>query len=224
MSASTLQPTRVVIPAPATTRRGGAAALVGTVALLGLLYALVVLWPLGRWVDERVTVRVAQAAGREAHTAETLLALESAATVAAVLVAVLVVGVVRSRVPDAIAAVAAAGLAALATETLKLAVLSRPETSGFSLLPGTGSFPSGHVTIAVATAVAVVRVAPPRARAVTGVVAATLSGLVGAAVVVAGWHRPGDVAAGVLVAVIAHQATALAAARLSRSGRRAGCR
>lgn len=62
------------------------------------------------------------------------------------------------------------------------------------------SFPSGHATVAMSVAIALVLVLPPRARGVGAVVGAVYAGVAGVATMSLGWHRPSDVVGSVLIA------------------------
>lgn len=61
------------------------------------------------------------------------------------------------------------------------------------------SLPSGHTTVAATVAVALVLVLPPRTRAIGGFLAAGYAALAGVATLSAGWHRPSDAIAALLV-------------------------
>jgi hypothetical protein len=61
------------------------------------------------------------------------------------------------------------------------------------------SFPSGHTAVAVSFAVALVLVLPPRLRGVAAVLGAGYAALAGVATLSAGWHRPSDAVAAILV-------------------------
>lgn len=61
------------------------------------------------------------------------------------------------------------------------------------------SLPSGHTTVAASVAVALVLVLPPTVRAVGAVLGAGYAALAGVATMSAGWHRPSDAIAAVLV-------------------------
>ena len=94
------------------------------------------------------------------------------------------------------------------TQVLKQEV-GRPD-----LLPSSlpnGSFPSGHVTVAMSLAMALVLVAPPALRWAAAAVGSAYAIGVGVAVVLLDWHRPSDVLGAYLVTVIW---TALVAAAL----------
>jgi membrane-associated phospholipid phosphatase len=61
------------------------------------------------------------------------------------------------------------------------------------------SLPSGHAAVAMSFAVALVLVLPPRMRGVGAVLGAGYAALVGVATLSAGWHRPSDAVAAILV-------------------------
>jgi membrane-associated phospholipid phosphatase len=113
------------------------------------------------------------------------------------IVATAAVGVLRRRVWSAVAAVAvfagSVGVAAL----LKPALV-RPELGVAS--PSThNSFPSGHVAAAAALALAILLVAPARARWWLAVPATAAVSVIGAATTVVGWHRFSDVIGSLLL-------------------------
>lgn len=61
------------------------------------------------------------------------------------------------------------------------------------------SFPSGHATVAASLAFALVLVLPPRVRGVGAVLGAGYAALAGVATMSAGWHRPSDAIAALLI-------------------------
>ena len=96
----------------------------------------------------------------------------------------------------------------LTTQALKRA-LGRPDLLT-SPLPD-ASFPSGHVTVAMSLAMALVLVAPPALRWVAAAAGSAYAIGVGVAVVLLDWHRPSDVLGAYLITVAW---TALVAAAL----------
>lgn len=79
----------------------------------------------------------------------------------------------------------------LTTQVLKRVVLARPElveggTKAYNTLP------SGHATVALSVAAAILLVVPSRYRAPAGGIAVVYATAVGVATVTAGWHRPSD--------------------------------
>jgi membrane-associated phospholipid phosphatase len=61
------------------------------------------------------------------------------------------------------------------------------------------SLPSGHTAVAASVAVALVLVLPPRVRGVGALIGACYTALAGVATLSAGWHRPSDAMAALLV-------------------------
>jgi membrane-associated phospholipid phosphatase len=101
----------------------------------------------------------------------------------------------------ALAAVAALLIvgANVTTQLLK-ALTARPDL-GIEVvrLVAGNSLPSGHTTVAASVAVALVLVVPPSRRSLATLVGAGYAALVGVATVLAGWHRPSDAVAALLV-------------------------
>jgi hypothetical protein len=124
-----------------------------------------------------------------------------AVSVMSVIAATCVVGFIalaRRRVFLAVVAVLFVAGANLTTQVLKHVVIHRPD---FGLPSGDrfNSLPSGHTTVAASVAVAVVLVLPPRTRGVAAVLGTGYTALTGIATLAAGWHRPSDVVAAILV-------------------------
>ncbi|MFD0576478.1 phosphatase PAP2 family protein [Dactylosporangium darangshiense] len=84
-----------------------------------------------------------------------------------------------------------------------------PGVQGPHLPPGPGrgperaaagnSLPSGHTTIAASVAVALVMVVPAKARGAAALIGAVFAALAGVATLSAGWHRPSDAVAALLI-------------------------
>jgi membrane-associated phospholipid phosphatase len=136
------------------------------------------------------------------HIEELIEAVLGAMTVASLLTATLVIGfiaLIRRRVVLALLATALILGANLTTQLLKV-TLTRPEF-GIDLARVTAgnSLPSGHTTVAVSVAVALVVVLPPRLGTPAALAGAAYAALAGVATLAAGWHRPSDAVAAVLV-------------------------
>lgn len=85
------------------------------------------------------------------------------------------------------------------------------------------SFPSGHATVAMSLALALLIVSPTRMRLAAALAGAAYSGAVGVALVALGWHFPSDVAGGFLCAAAwAGAASAVVAGVERRTGARPG--
>jgi membrane-associated phospholipid phosphatase len=130
---------------------------------------------------------------------DTVLNTMSVISIAAAIAAVVFIALLRGRVGLALVSLLFIAGANLTTQVLK-AGLYRPIYGVDKLRDQAGnSFPSGHTTAAAAVAVALVFVLPSRVRGVGAVLGAAFAGLVGVATLSAGWHRPSDAIAAMLI-------------------------
>lgn len=179
-------------------RHGSAAAAtgvaVGSVAALAAVAVVALRTGAGQRLDE--WARTTVVAGREAEvTVLSLLGRVSIGAVLAVAAACVVLAVVQGRVRLAVAALVVIAGANVTTQLLKHAVLER---SALDVI-APNSLPSGHTTV-VASAVAALLLVVPRGLRFPVVVAGAFAATVtGASTVVAGWHRPADIAAALAV-------------------------
>jgi membrane-associated phospholipid phosphatase len=170
-----------------------------SVLLLALLYVVAVHTNWGQRIDD------AALDGRTHRTAvlnatSRLLDTISIASLALGSAAILVIAIARRRPHLAIAAGTIILGANVSTQLLKKVVLDRPDLVGRQDTLGmTNSFPSGHSTVAMALAVALVLVVSERARPWAAFGGLAYATLVGAGTVTAGWHRPSDVVGAYLV-------------------------
>jgi membrane-associated phospholipid phosphatase len=111
-----------------------------------------------------------------------------------------VVTAVRRNGPTLIVAVGVALAAVVTTQLLKGGILSRPDL-GVDGYEG-NSFPSGHTTVAAASALAVFLVASPRTRWLAALGGAGFAIVAGVSTLANGWHRPSDVIAALLVVAV----------------------
>jgi membrane-associated phospholipid phosphatase len=130
---------------------------------------------------------------------------------ALVLVVLVILGAVRRRLLLGLGAALAAGLAVVGTDILKNHILTRPPLTADLLAVG-NTFPSGHTATAVACAMALVIVSPPRWRGVAAVTAGAYAWITAAEVQTAGWHRPSDAIGAAFLAFAAITAVAAALA------------
>lgn len=130
--------------------------------------------------------------------ADGLLSTVSVPMVAAILLAVLVIGIVRGRWVAGVAAATAVGGANVTTQALKYGVFDRDDLLGVGAWNGTNTLPSGHTTVAAAALVGLLLVVPPTLRSLTTVVGTLAVSAYGFATLVNQWHRPSDVLAAVL--------------------------
>jgi membrane-associated phospholipid phosphatase len=126
-------------------------------------------------------------------SAAEILATVSVWSLVAAIAAVVLVALARGRPRLALGAGGVIAVSILTTEALKKLILPRPALDPDAppwLLANI--FPSGHTTIAAATAVAFVLVVPYRLRGTAALVGGFYAAGVGAATLEAGWHRTSD--------------------------------
>lgn len=133
--------------------------------------------------------------------------------------AIVLVALIRRRAALAVAAAVLVAGANLMTQALKAGLGHLDLLGGETARASAGAFPSGHATVAMSLALALVLVAPASQRPLAALVGMAYAVGVGIAVVALGWHFPSDVGGAYLVA--AAWACAVAAA-LSAHGRRGG--
>ena len=137
-------------------------------------------------------------AGRDTQLAVlSVLGYVSIAAVAIVAAGAVALALIRGEVRLAVAALVVIGGANLTTQVLKHAVLDRSEFVGG--IVAHNSLPSGHTTVIAAALGALCLVSPTWLRPVVLTAGSFAVTLTGASTVVAGWHRPADVLAAVLV-------------------------
>lgn len=202
-----------------TSRRLPRAGLAALVAAAGALLYLFAVWtPAGLALDASVLAAVSR----------TRLSDPTSDAMQALLIPLLVLGsgavivlAVRSRrVAGASLAMLAGLLAVVTAEVLKVALPGRPGdpvaplSSPLDLLnPAwwaqvhggpvilSGSFPSGHSTIATALALALLTAMTPRLARRLAIPFMLLAAIASGATVLAGWHRPSDALGGMLLAL-----------------------
>lgn len=129
---------------------------------------------------------------------KTLTQSVSMVTVAVVAAIAMLIAAFRQR----FALAARAGVmvlgANLMTQVLKSFLISRPYYGiGFDL---PNSFPSGHTTVLMSLALALVVVSPQRIRTAVATIASSVVSLALIVIIVSGWHRPSDIIGGILMA------------------------
>ncbi|TFC04850.1 phosphatase PAP2 family protein [Cryobacterium adonitolivorans] len=127
----------------------------------------------------------------------------------------LIIATVRRAWFALVVAVSAAMAAVVTTQLLKNVILTRPELGVDGYIPN--SFPSGHTTVAAASALVVFLVASAHMRWLAGTIGAAFAVAAGVSTLVSLWHRPSDAIAALLV--VAFWGCA-AGAVLTRSGGR----
>lgn len=136
---------------------------------------------------------------RVSDVVDTVLNTMSVVSLAAATAVVAFIALIRRRVAVAVGAIMLIVGANVTTQLLK-AVINRPELGVDVERAAAGnSLPSGHTTIAASVAVALMLVLPSGLRQVGAVVGALFASVAGVATLSAGWHRPSDAVAAVLV-------------------------
>ena len=136
---------------------------------------------------------------RIASAVDTVLNTISVLSLAVATATVGFIALIRRRIALAFGAVLLIVGANLSTQVAK-AIVARPQLGVDVQRAAAGnSLPSGHTTIAASVAVALILVLPPRLRAVAAMAGAVLTTLAGVATLSAGWHRPSDAVAALLV-------------------------
>ncbi|WP_161988619.1 phosphatase PAP2 family protein [Pedococcus bigeumensis] len=154
--------------------------------LLGLAGAYVglVLMSGGRDLDSAITVAMMPRSNSALQASRTFMRMASPEVLVPASLAVLIYGLFRNRHGVRVVGAACAGLL-FSAYALKVG-LPRP---GGDL---SNSFPSGHVSAAVALTLVVAGVLRRSARLVGTVVAASITAAVAVATVALQWHRPSD--------------------------------
>jgi membrane-associated phospholipid phosphatase len=161
------------------------------------LHRVFVLTAHGQAVDEASLVGARTRLWRLEDSANLVLDTVSAVAVLAALAAVAVVALAQRRVRLALAAVVLVGGALATTQLAKHVLLDRPDLDVTYALAN--SLPSGHTTFAGAVSAAALLVAPVRLRPLVAVLGAAYTSAIGVGTLAAGWHRPSDAVAAMLV-------------------------
>ncbi len=180
-----------------------------------LAYATLILTPLGQEV-ENLALNGARQEFPDVKESSLLELHEISLTSFVVaIVLVMLVAVLRRKLLLAFTAAAVMGVSVVIAEVAKQ-LLIRPELVEAPPKWLNNSFPSGHVTIAVAIGIGAVIVVPYVLRAITAIIAALFAMGIGQAVEISGWHRlSGVIGATFLVLAVASVGIYL----LARSGR-----
>lgn len=171
------------------------------VVLFVLLYVLAVRTPWGQRAGNAALAGRFNQPPPVVVLSTDLLATISVASLGGATVIIALIGFARGGLRLAIGASAVIVGANVLTRVLKLVVLDRPPLSEAADRFGAhNSFPSGHATVAISLAVALLLVVPAGARLYVAIPACLVAFAVGAATVAAGWHRPSDVMGAFLMA------------------------
>lgn len=130
---------------------------------------------------------------------DTVLNTMSVLSLAIAMAVVAFIALIRRRVAVAFGVLLLIAGANVTTQVLKQ-VITRPELGVDVERAAAGnSLPSGHTTIAASVAVALILVLPARLRGTGAMLGALFTAVAGVATLSAGWHRPSDAVAAVLV-------------------------
>lgn len=167
-----------------------------------VVYLALVCTPVGQQLGDDILADRLRLDRRLRVSTQTALMLLTARSLLVLALAVAVVALVRRRWRLALGVVVVVLGTAVMAEVLK-AILPRPDFGIDPPAESANSLPSGHASIAMALALAIVMVVPvawrPRAAVLGGAGAAFVS----VGTIVAGWHRPSDVLSADLLAVAA---------------------
>jgi membrane-associated phospholipid phosphatase len=176
-------------------------------------YLLFVRTEAGRGVENGV-VRSAQSAGTTVEWAAPLRDADLVVALGGVAVLVVVIALVRRRFALGVMALVLLAAPLVVAQLLKLYVLDRPVTGDRLGVASHNSFPSGHVSAAMAVLVALAIVLPRRFRLPAFVAGGIGVAWVSAAAVALGWHRLSDTVGGcLLVAAVTCAGAAVVSAR-----------
>jgi membrane-associated phospholipid phosphatase len=130
---------------------------------------------------------------------DTVLSAVTLLSLAAATIAIGTIALMRGRAMLAAVATLLIAGANLTTQLLKY-LIERPDFGVDLARAAAGnSLPSGHTTMAASVAVAVVLVLPSGVRGLAGLAGAGYAALAGVATMSAGWHRPSDAVAALLI-------------------------
>ncbi|WP_432753735.1 phosphatase PAP2 family protein [Streptomyces sp. JL2001] len=169
------------------------AAFLGSVGLLAVVYAALVLTATGqRWENAALAGRVTDETLAAAHQTNPALRYVTLSSLAVALVVLTLIGVLRRRYALTAVALATVTGSLLLAELLQEFVLGRPDLVGAPPHLVDNTFPSGHTTIAMSVMFGLLVVVPFRMRGLAAGLCALWATAVGAYTLAAGWHRPGD--------------------------------
>jgi membrane-associated phospholipid phosphatase len=194
-------PARTGRSRPSPTRRAALAAAVFALACAAgaaLLYLAAVRTAAGQRLDERLRGRIDTSEARIQSAGNDLLNTVSVTSLTLMGTLIMAGALVRGRPRMAVGAGLVVLGANITTQVMK-SRLERPALTD-AWWDGAGSYPSGHATVAMSLAMALVLVAPTALRLPLAIVGGAYALGVGVAVIGLDWHRPSDVLGAYLVA------------------------
>ena len=186
------------------------------------LYVVFIRTPHGQRWDDRAYLGSLLASLEARQRVTSILHEISISTLVFMVILLLVIGLLRKRLATGILTAIAFGGAVLSAEVLKR-VLHRPDLASDmnSLVNETNidTYPSGHATIAISFALGLLIVSSLRARLAVAALGMLWAAWISMAALVAGWHRPSDIAGGIALGTCwMAGAAALATRRRGRLG------
>lgn len=198
----TLAPAPRAEPARPASHPAFLAALSGSAVAFALAYWAFVRTVGGQWIENAVVLDAQSSYPSDPDlSARTLAGVEVAPWVCAGVLAVLVIGFARRRFATAGVAAGLVVGSLLVAWLLKHTLLVRPDLDAGGAVADHNSFPSGHVSAAVAVLLGLAVVLPHRARPWLLIPGAVGVGWVAYATVLLGWHRPSDTAGASLLVI-----------------------
>ncbi|MEQ7129530.1 phosphatase PAP2 family protein [Actinopolymorpha sp. B11F2] len=185
--------------------RGVVAAWLVVLALVQVVGLALVWWifirtPHGQVLDASVLRAGSIGRSQVADLVDTLLDVVSLASLIGATIAIGFIAIARRRYRLAIVTTLLIVGATATSRVLKNIVIDRPDLGiAGTNIGAPNSLPSGHMTVAAAVTVAAVLVVPPRLCSLTAVIGTTYTALTGIATLSAGWHRPSDALAALLI-------------------------
>jgi membrane-associated phospholipid phosphatase len=153
----------------------------------------------GQWVEWITLTGASIGQARTHNLVTTVLNGMSVVSLAIAAAVVAFIALVRGRRGLALAVLLLIAGANITTQLAKAAI-TRPYVGvNIERAAAGNSLPSGHTTVAASVAIALVLVLPPRVRTIGAFCAAGYVALAGTATMSAGWHRPSDSMAALLV-------------------------
>jgi membrane-associated phospholipid phosphatase len=171
-----------------------------SVAVAVVFYLLLVCTPVGQQLGDDILEDRLRLDRRLRVSTQTALMLLTARSLLVLSLAVGVVALLRRRWRLALGVVIVVLGSAVMAQVLK-AVLPRPDFGIDPPAESANSLPSGHASIAMALALAIVMVVPVAWRPGAAVLGGAGAAFVSVGTIVAGWHRPSDVLVADLLAV-----------------------
>lgn len=196
-------------------RRRWIAVAIGSILFTAAIYYLAVLTATGQRLENAALRGADQVSPGQIETADTALGHITLTSLAAAILAVAVIGLIRRKLKLTVIAVGVIVLGQVVTQGLKRFILPRPDLVQETASYAHNSFPSGHTTIAMTVLVAVILVVPFRLRGLAMFIVMTWAVGIGAYTVTAKWHRASDTLGADAIAIALGSIAALV---LLRSG------